>query len=645
VKRLVLLVILVGFILCVVNFSYTQKRGFSYEELRELHQSFRNGSREIIDSSEYYLHSVECQGCHGFDPAGEAMVNLLGEDVNLFDDWQTSMMGLSAVDPFWRAKVSHEGLVNPAHASILENECTKCHAPMGHYTAFFRGQDYTIADLLTDSLGLDGVSCSGCHMIDSTVGTTFSGTIPYDTNNVEYGPFEDPVVGNMQLYVGIIPTYSTHVSEGRFCAPCHTLITNTVDLSGNPTGGIFVEQATFHEWQNSSYPSQNTSCQTCHMPQIKDPVILMVGNNGLDPRTPFNLHTFAGANVFMQKLIKNNKTQLGITASDANFDSTINETTRLLTQNSADVLIQGTPYASQDSLYINVEVKNKAGHKFPSGYPSRRVVVQLVVTKTITGDTIFKSGLFDQDAEVLGLSTPYEPHYEIIFQESQVQIYEMIMGDVNGDKTTVLERAASQLKDNRIPPLGFSTLHSSYDTMKIMGNAAYDPNFNLNGSVQGTGKDLVYYHIPLNGFNGKVNIYAKVFYQTLPPSWLSEMFSYNSTEIDAFRTMYQAADLTPILVSSDEIENLVLNIGVPDVTLINFNIWPNPTFDATIGIESPSSEIVNIRVFDLTGKKVDYDILNQNSSQTWIRLPERKGTYIVIVDTKSGSVTRKIINL
>ena len=55
-------------------------------------------------------------------------------DVNLYDDWETSMMALSAVDPFWKAKVSHEILVNPANSLELQTLCTKCHAPLGHYT-------------------------------------------------------------------------------------------------------------------------------------------------------------------------------------------------------------------------------------------------------------------------------------------------------------------------------------------------------------------------------------------------------------------------------------------------------------------------------------------------------------------------------
>ncbi|MBK6839118.1 MAG: hypothetical protein IPG90_13400 [Bacteroidetes bacterium] len=68
------------------------------------------------------------------------------------------------------------------------------------------------AIFVNDTLGLDGVNCASCHAIDSTVGTTFSGIIPYDTTRHIYGPFTLPEVGPMQLYEGYTPTFSTHGS-------------------------------------------------------------------------------------------------------------------------------------------------------------------------------------------------------------------------------------------------------------------------------------------------------------------------------------------------------------------------------------------------------------------------------------------------
>jgi len=102
--------------------------------IKELIQTHRN-----FDTTDLFLTSYRCKGCHGFDPAGIANVTLAGIDINLFDDWETSMMGLAGVDPLWRAKVRHESLVNPAHADELQTLCTSCHAPMGHFNAIYWG--------------------------------------------------------------------------------------------------------------------------------------------------------------------------------------------------------------------------------------------------------------------------------------------------------------------------------------------------------------------------------------------------------------------------------------------------------------------------------------------------------------------------
>src|SRR5678815_3501771 len=165
-----------------------------------------------------------------------------------------------------------------------------------------------------DSLGQDGVSCASCHTIDSTVGQTFSGVIPYDTTRHIYGPFENPVAGPMQLYEGYTPVFSTHMNESRLCSSCHTLVTETVDLNGNYTGGHFVEQATYHEYLNSDFPANSITCQSCHMPHEPDPIIIANGFANLVPRYPFNQHVFVGGNAFMLKIIKDHKIQLGATA-------------------------------------------------------------------------------------------------------------------------------------------------------------------------------------------------------------------------------------------------------------------------------------------------------------------------------------------
>jgi hypothetical protein len=599
-----------------------------------------------IGPGEYFLPSSRCGGCHGKDSLGWANVNEDLVDVNLYDRWSASMMGMSARDPFWRAKVSEEKLVNPAHGLDLEDKCTSCHAPMGHYNAHFNGAShYTIADFDNDSLGIDGVSCAGCHTIgEAGLGTTFSGEILFDTTRKIYGPFVGPMVGPMQLYTGYTPVYSPHISDSKLCASCHTLITNTADLNGNLTGGKYVEQATYHEYKNSIYSQNNTSCQNCHMARISDPIMIANGYLSLTPRTPFNQHSFAGANSFMLKLMKANKNALGLDLPDYKFDTTLIATDRMLKEKSVDLTLHFDSVAN-DSAYFRVKLVNKAGHKFPSGYPSRRAVLQFVI-KDSSNDTIFKSGIFHSDFSVAGEQPAFEPHHNIINQSGVSQIYEIVMGDVNGNYTSVLERGAFSLKDNRLTPTGFSTQHPSYDTVQISADALADPDFNKISGIEGSGTDEVHFHVPVAGINGSINATAKIIYQTLPPKFVQEMFSLSSAPIDDFKNMFNAADKTPVVANADSLMNLQLitytasQLNQRD----DVRVFPTLTVDGRVSVNAYGKiEIKQIDVFDANGKYVTGKISSQNGKSETLNLTGDEGIYFIRIKTNKKEFYKKVI--
>lgn len=605
---------------------------------------FKGYFQTPLDSGEYFSLPQNCRGCHGFDTLGVSNVDINGMDVNLYDDWETSMMGLAAVDPLWRAKVSHEILVNPAHSLDLQTLCTTCHAPLGHYTAFYKGQPhYTLADLAMDSLGQSGVSCHSCHGIkdSSILGTAFTGQIPYDTNRIVYGPFPGPFTGPMQLYVGLLPTYGPHLGESKACSPCHTLISNTVDLNGTATGGTFVEQATYHEYLNSDYPNiiENT-CQTCHMPKIEDQVVIANGYTFLPGRTPFNQHTFAGANSFMVGLIKNNKLSLGVSANDNNFDSTLKAITTLMKEQTLDIF-SNFDSTNTDTAFFSIKLQNKAGHKFPSGYPSRRAVLQFLAIKA-NGDTLFSSGIFDSTFEVKQINPVFELHHDIINSSTQTQVYEMVMGDVNGNKTTVLERADDQLKDNRIPPIGFSTLHPSYDTCRIVGDAFVDTDFNKIAGTEGSGADIVHYHVPLNGYTGDLTIYATVYYQSVPPGWLAEMQLFSSAEIDTFLSMYATANKDPLLIVTDTLYNIVIPVGLTSQgALPEIQVGPNPTTDGWVHV-SNLAQNSNIQCYNASGQIVTITT-KSNGKFVSVKIPDQHGIYYLVFEKSGKKQLRKIV--
>jgi hypothetical protein len=640
-----------GVALFVVLSSHTSLRREQEKMDRHFHADHVDALRRMnqgIQNGEYFLGSNTCKGCHGKDILyGIANTDPEGNDVNLFDDWAGTMMALSAKDPLWRAQLSREVHSNPVHAASLENKCTSCHSPMGHYTAFFKGNSpYRISDMLTDTLGLDGVSCVSCHIQGEEAGTTFSGVIQYDTTRHMYGPYTNPEIGPMQLYTGFIPAYGAHMKTSQACASCHTLITDVVDMAGNYTGEKFVEQSTYHEWVNSAYPGLDKTCQTCHMPSIRGPVVIANNILNLPARTPFNLHKFMGANSFMLQLMKANKTALGITATDANMDTSIASTLRILKTATLDLSLNLESWVSDTVASFALKLTNKAGHKFPSGYPARRAFVQFVAT-SMEGDTLFKSGMLDPNYEVAGHDPVTEPHHQLITQESQVQIYEMVMHDIQGNRTTLLERARTKAKDNRIPPLGFTSTSSVYDTVYVAGVSG-DDDFNKEAGAEGSGSDLVRYRIKVPGGNqltSAINVYAKVYYQSVPPRWVSEMFQVNTPEINTFESMYMAADRAPVEVASAQLLFVLTpNMSVHEAeTGSAITIGPNPSPDGLFHIvASAGLEIRKVNVYDLVGRKID-QITKPGPAQWEYLLRAPAGQYLVELETNKGVFVKKVI--
>ena len=594
-----------------------------------------------VDSALIFPVGAACRGCHGKDPMNNAYINDAGEDVNLYDDWQTSMMANSAKDPFWRAKVSHEVATFPQHRTDTEDKCTSCHAPQGHYTHHIRGKgQYGFADLLIDTVGQDGVSCGACHqMSEDNLGELFSGNLVYDTTRTMYGPFEFPFAAPMSDFVGFNPVYSEHINDEGLCAGCHTLVTNSYDVDGNLSDNFFAEQATYHEWLNSIYAKgeEKQTCQSCHIPRINDSIVISANYAFLEGRSPFGLHELVGGNVTMLNLLKENKEALGIDASDEQFDETIAATRDMLQRRSLDLNVNFIRNIN-DTVVFDVKITNRAGHKFPSGYPSRRAILQFVAV-TEVGDTLFQSGTLDDTWEVADLDPEFEPHYDMINSEDQVQIYEFVTGNSEGKFTTLLEQAFVGLKDNRIPPRGFRTDHSTYDTVTIVGAALTDDDFNFAGTTEGTGSDMIQYQIPLNGYSGNLNIYTAVIYQPLPPRWMQPMFDTSTPEIDTFQEMFNDNNNEPVIMVRDTIANLFVNaISTSQISTVDIKIFPNPSLLGNIMIVTDKS-IEKVTCANNAGL-----IMPLIATENQYTLPSSAGIYYLKIRFNDGTqVTKKVI--
>jgi hypothetical protein len=584
--------------------------------------------------NELFAGSGECGFCH------DNISTSSGKNVSITDHWRSSMMGNAAKDPLWRAKVSMETLVNPGHKAELEDLCTRCHTPTGHINAIHNGaQHYDITSLDNDPLARDGVSCTVCHQISPESIGKYSGTFLIGTEKTIWGPYSENLTQMpMFNHTGYTPEYGSHINESALCGSCHSLLTNTVDVNNQPTGTQFVEQAIYHEWKNSDFPSQGKSCSSCHLPRVTDPVILSERPPWLDTeRSPFGQHHFVGANIFMMRMFKQQLETLGITAEESHMDSTMARTMRLLQNNTLDLELTEIS-RNAETLTMELLLENKAGHKFPAGFPSRRAFINFVVLNENL-EIIFQSGKFDSEGRLVKSNLPYEPHHKVISEEQQVQIYEMVMGNSDLEVTTILERAYVPLKDNRLTPTGFLQSHVSYDTTLLAGNVLSDPDFNKENGIEGSGSDRIVYAIPLNGNNGNLSVIARVFYQTMPPEWLDDLFEYESPEIEVFHGYYEDADKSPIHIVTEMHESLAVSTG--SIPFEQWKIFPNPGQDF-VNILLPPNGPAILKFISTTGEEIlKKEVLAGQKNLFQVRLDS--GVYVAVLHQNEDMFIKRVI--
>lgn len=505
--------------------------------------------------TDLFTGSGNCAVCH------TRLQDRDGQDISIDSHWRSTMMANASKDPLWLAKVSSEIKLNPALKEVIEDKCSTCHMPMAHTQAKVDGLSTAIfkSGFLSDQnnlheAALDGVSCTVCHQIENdNLGTeeSFSGGYSIDStrqkpNRIIYGPFTRLRGAPMQGLVGFIPMYGAQTLKSELCATCHTLFTPFVDKDG-VIKGTFPEQTAFLEWQNSNF-SKNSSCQECHMPAVDGAVKITNLPGGMfRSHSPFARHHFVGGNAFMLELLKKNIKKLGLTASEEFFENTIERTRLQLQNNAADLKILKVS-RSANEISLKLLVTNKAGHKLPTGFPSRRAWIQVVVTDS-DGKIVFNSGNYDNTGKILENDADndpdsYEPHYQTIDSDTQVQIYESMMINYEGEITHTLLRGAEYIKDNRLLPEGFNKKKVP-DEIKVYGAAAKDKNFK-------GGADTIEYHVNIAGYTAPFTISAKLLYQSLSFAFYTDLKSAGTKESRKFARMYRKVDNIPVVMAEAE---------------------------------------------------------------------------------------------
>jgi len=505
-------------------------------------------SEDTTFTTSHFSGSGNCSSCH------DNLTDTSGDDVSIVKDWGASMMSNAAKDPFWKAKVASE-LERNAHLSdVINDKCTQCHAPVAHYEITKVAPEGTVtlfgAGGILDSDhefydgALEGVTCTVCHQItdDANLGTLngFSGNYKINDTKTIYGQYAGVSSNPMFMSSGYTPTFSSHISDSAMCATCHDLKTPFVDAAGDLVSTTpdteFPEQMPYTEWENSDFEdagSNPQSCQDCHMPQTTSKVANRPA--GLSARAGFAKHHLVGANTTMLTLLKNNADELDVNST--NMDSSINRA-RTMLQSSVSININSAS-VTNGVLEANISLTNNSGHKTPTGYPSRRMWLNFKVTDS-SNNVVFESGGINANGSITGADNDtnpaiFEPHYDLITSEDQVQIYEPVMGNSDNQLTYTLLRGAQYLKDNRLTPQGFNKLSVPLD-VAVFGQAMNDDNFNQ-------GSDTITYRFPVV-VSGELTVSVSLNYQTIAYGFLQDLYQDDQLEqVQTFKTMYEAQSL------------------------------------------------------------------------------------------------------
>jgi hypothetical protein len=496
-----------------------------------------------LDPNIRFKTGDNCMACHN------SLVAPSGEDVSMGIAWRASMMANSSRDPYWQAGVRRETLDHPTAAADIEDECSICHMPMARALAHEGGRKGQVFAHLPvndhseplDLLAHDGVSCSLCHQITKDkLGTreSFVGGFvvagPMSTPRPVYGPFEvdKGLTTVMRSSAEFQPTKGDHIRQSELCATCHTLITKALNAQGQVIGEL-PEQMMYLEWKHSAYEAEQRSCQSCHMPPVKE--AMPIASVLAEPREGLSRHVFVGGNFFILRMLNRYRVDLGVQALPQEMESSVLRTVQNLQTQTATVAID-RPTVTYGRLEMDVNIQNVTGHKLPTAYPSRRAWLHVTV-RDQAGRAVFESGAItpagliqgnDNDAD----GSRFEPHYTEIRQPDQVQIYESIMGDPSGAPTTGLLTAVRYLKDNRLLPRGFDKATAA-EEIGVVGGAQQDADF-------AGGSDRVHYSVDTANATGPFQIEVELRFQPVGYRWAQNLKPYDAPETKRFVGYYEA---------------------------------------------------------------------------------------------------------
>lgn len=274
--------------------------------------------------------------------------------------------------------------------------CLKCHAPIA-----FLNNDLTLSQNVTR----EGINCDYCHSIAEIL----PGGPRFEFNLLKQGPLQN-------VTSPVHPTrFNALFKQSQFCGGCHEY------KSAN--GVKLIE--TYSEWMQGPYPAKGKQCQSCHMMKVAGKIVTHEVQQ--TPENEISSHDIAGGHSISKR------------------------------EESIDIKIVVTNTFKQ-KVEVTVNITNKgAGHKIPTGIPSKKIVLQVSI-QSKTGET-------------------YQMHQKT---------YQKVLEDADGNPVTsdtdlLMGKAVKIISDNRIAPLEtrrekFTFFVPEEKDQKISAAVFYDHN-------------------------------------------------------------------------------------------------------------------------------------------------------------------------